>query len=112
MGSEWSVAAFCRSDGIGYHPEHKRALQGHTEALQGFPDADEGRVADRFRRVYGDPSFAQGAWNREGLRSPVKVTRVRRDKKAVSLAHFLMLLPLIPKAVVLTRDEMFGRMGT
>ena len=76
MGSEWSVAAFCRSDGIGYHPEHKRALQGLTEALQGVPDADDGRVEE------------------------------------FPLAHFLMLLPLIPKAVVLTRDEMFGRMGT
>ena len=30
MGSECPVAAFYRSDGTRYHPEHKRALQGLT----------------------------------------------------------------------------------
>ena len=80
MGSEWPVAAFYRSDGNPLHPERKRALLG-------LPDADHGRVEERICRVYGDPSFEQGAWKRKGLRSQVGVTRVRHDKKSRSIEH-------------------------
>ena len=67
---------------LGWHTPPPGAQTGLTETLQGLSDADDGRVEDRICRVYGDLSFVQGAWNREGLRSPVEVIRVRHDKKS------------------------------
>ena len=41
-----------------------------------------GGIEERICCVYGDLSFVQGAWNWEGLRSLVEVTRVRYAKKS------------------------------